>query len=50
MQKVKKICMTKKQAVDEHKKLVKVLKKGKKKALKKEAKKQTKELKEYRRK
>lgn len=44
---MKKICMTKKQAVKEHKQLVKTLKKPTKKKLKKEAKKQTKELKEY---
>lgn len=41
----KKICMTKKKAVDEHKRLVKVLKTGK--GIKAEAKKQSKELKEY---
>jgi hypothetical protein len=43
----KKITMTKKAAVSEHKQLVKTLKKGTKKALSKEIKKQSKELKEY---
>lgn len=41
------IKMTKKQAIDEHTKLVKILKSGSKKNLAKEAKKQSKELKEY---
>jgi len=44
------ICMTKKSAVSEHEKLVKVLRTGNKKALKSEAKDQSKELKGYRKK
>jgi len=45
-----KICMTKKSAVSEHEKLVKVLRSGNKKALRSEAKDQGEELKTYRKK
>jgi len=44
---MKKVIMTKPQAIKEHKELVKVLKNPNKTKLKKEAKKQTKELKKY---
>ncbi len=42
------VCMTGKQAVREHKKLVGVLKRGDKKELSEEAKDQAKELRQYR--